>query len=952
MSDCVPSKIISRNVTILYGSLYGLLLLIVSIYSFYFLKKFDDKFRTSGFFRRLKMWVKDVWKRKSCYLPLVAHLFDQITDIAVAIQFYQLGTQKSDNGNWTACNGLNMWYLFILTILSIVTYRVISCYLIFITTKSIKRVIGQILDLELFQTLYINYLCNKTEPCDPQRWLTALEAALESSPQTLIQLIFLIKTGTYNESWLILISLLSSFWSIISKLVSDDKILVSVKAKSGSKYTIIYFIIVIISLCCCGIYVIIFFIPFIIFTILTMITIKSSFYKIVKIIRNLLAFIYDKSIKDCPYELRVMWRILDVSSHVLLMVFIWIAIGGTALTIKVACESLIFLFICIKNNKWELLFGLVALVISRATYDLDIMSKRIFAYRTICNFMFIIMITIWLYIDFECPRCTKYNQRKELISTQIIFTFFIYIWIAIILNCVCFMILITEHTVQIETTDENGNKHRQNAGIQIFQHGKSNSRQMNEMINTNNIDGILEIQLYGNNYGIYNQEQKATLLMLAMKENKVAVVSYLLNNMESKLFMTTDIHGANILDWYCDGHKIKDMKHIQKRQWMTNILQKIYEMEPSLLNKTGKNAIICGCICQEKEMVNINKLDLSLRASMFLYYCQQGNGEMIEKLLILYPNLIQEQNILDFYIKNKNTLSNKAILYINKLDSLLMSSEKKIPLFLCVAYHGNIEVMEELAVIDPKCINSKDINGSGLFYYLPYNLEQINCFNFYEKFPKCVDFDGRSPFFVECSRGNGEIIYKLLKLYPNLISRKDKINRNILNYYYKNKNVLTDDCIIYINKLNPNIISNTLNMSLFLCVAHHGDIQSMKKLIEFDKNVLQHTDYKGRDVLYHLHDRYDIIQLLSNEYGMQTKLPSKMQETMEKKEMDRNIEIQIEYTVQTEVKHTMKDDEVKEEHEKMLMRDNYQHVKDQTDTHEKLVGYHLISMMEGENDDD
>ena len=85
----------------------------------------------------------------------------------------------------------------------------------------------QILDIELLRALYINYLCNKTEPCDPQRFITAMEASLESAPQALIQMIYLVKTNSFNSSIIILISFLSSIWSIITKLVSDDKIIVA-----------------------------------------------------------------------------------------------------------------------------------------------------------------------------------------------------------------------------------------------------------------------------------------------------------------------------------------------------------------------------------------------------------------------------------------------------------------------------------------------------------------------------------------------------------------------------------------------------------------------------------------------------------------------------------------------------------------------------------------------------
>ena len=90
------------------------------------------------------------------------------------------------------------------------------------------------MDIELFRALYINYLANKTEPCDPQRFITAIEASLESAPQALIQMIYLVKTNSFNSSIIVLVSFLSSVWSIITKLVSDDKVIVVEKAKRAN----------------------------------------------------------------------------------------------------------------------------------------------------------------------------------------------------------------------------------------------------------------------------------------------------------------------------------------------------------------------------------------------------------------------------------------------------------------------------------------------------------------------------------------------------------------------------------------------------------------------------------------------------------------------------------------------------------------------------------------------
>ena len=70
----------------------------------------------------------------------------------MALQFYELAVTKAGpDGEYEDCGGLNMWYLFILTILTMVVYRVISSYLIFKSCDySIRHLILQLLDLELF----------------------------------------------------------------------------------------------------------------------------------------------------------------------------------------------------------------------------------------------------------------------------------------------------------------------------------------------------------------------------------------------------------------------------------------------------------------------------------------------------------------------------------------------------------------------------------------------------------------------------------------------------------------------------------------------------------------------------------------------------------------------------------------------------------------------------------
>eukprot|EP01084_Bolivina_argentea_P066460 121139_1 len=395
-STCSTASLLSRNVTITYGAIYALFLIIVSVYSFNFLMKYSPKFIKSSKTKRFKMWILDAWKRRKCYIPIIAHIFDQITDVSVAIQFYILGTTKS-NEDWSDCNGLNMWYLFVLTVLSMLIYRLISASLIYQSTKSIQRFFIQILDFELLRALYINYLCNNTEPCDPQRWITTLEATFESTPQALIQLLYLVKTNTFSSSYLVVISFLSSLICIISKLVSDDKSIVIIKAKK-------------------------------------------------------LNFKFERKCISLFYMLRFIWRIFDISSQIFLMTLIWIAMGGVILTIKVVIESFLLLVICITTKQWELLFAIIAIVVSTTTDELKNISIGIGIYRNVTNIIFMILISIWFYVDFECLKCTEYVYRKTFVDNSVIFTIFIYTWIAVFVSPICIILLIKYNVFKSQTS--------------------------------------------------------------------------------------------------------------------------------------------------------------------------------------------------------------------------------------------------------------------------------------------------------------------------------------------------------------------------------------------------------------------------------------------------------------------------------------------------------------------
>eukprot|EP01084_Bolivina_argentea_P303934 524835_1 len=303
-------------------------------------------------------------------------------------------------------------------------YRIISSYLIYQSTKSIKRFILQILDLELLRTVYVNYICNKTEPCNSQRWIIVVEAVLQSSPQAVIQLIYLVKTDTFSSNTLVVISLVSSLWSIIANLMSDDIVIVTEKAQRsnlnikcpdmmvdtlvGITYIMIWLITIIID--CITVLVCISLICFCsICGGCFIITFKCFFFPVLRYqyfgfefkmgqfnINNLMEFVADISeniLQLVPYLneklylylvkqfkiherftwisltfiLRICWRVISILSHILLMSLIFTVIGGIALIIKIGFELLCVVVICTCTKHYEFLFAVIATVISTTT---------------------------------------------------------------------------------------------------------------------------------------------------------------------------------------------------------------------------------------------------------------------------------------------------------------------------------------------------------------------------------------------------------------------------------------------------------------------------------------------------------------------------------------------------------------------------------------------------------
>ena len=165
-SDCTNLSELSNYVGLAYGIGYGVFILFVSIYSWFIILS-QPMYSPLNCFEKVSKWLVELHRKRQCYIALIAHIFDQATDVSVLISWYRLSV-KEERGEIN-CIGINMSYLFYLSIFVVSLYRTISSIFIFIYTRSIGSAIFQFLDLEIFRAIMINWKLSSKEPSNPQR---------------------------------------------------------------------------------------------------------------------------------------------------------------------------------------------------------------------------------------------------------------------------------------------------------------------------------------------------------------------------------------------------------------------------------------------------------------------------------------------------------------------------------------------------------------------------------------------------------------------------------------------------------------------------------------------------------------------------------------------------------------------------------------------------------------
>eukprot|EP01083_Nonionella_stella_P074232 201298_1 len=185
-----------------------------------------DKTKTKTF---SQLWARTIWKMRSVYGGLVVHCFDVLTDVLVIIQWMQLPDDDVEHVNpqIMAYSGISV----------VAGSKIISSIAIFVKEGNPRRAALQFVDLLIFEEIYethkkiISQIKNRKSIKEKDiaiestlsfKYVRNLEAVFESIPQSVLQLVFIMRDPLTTIRPIFIISIIQSIISMTNSILNND----------------------------------------------------------------------------------------------------------------------------------------------------------------------------------------------------------------------------------------------------------------------------------------------------------------------------------------------------------------------------------------------------------------------------------------------------------------------------------------------------------------------------------------------------------------------------------------------------------------------------------------------------------------------------------------------------------------------------------------------------------
>ena len=296
-----------------------------------------------------------------------------MTDIILLIDYYNVYKKK----DICKVGGIYLFsgVFFIGNLVFLITYRVASSVGLYLDFGLKGRAVLQFLfDTEIFRCIYLNYVFDNLRSGNAQRYIQTYEAVFESTPCLIFASLFLVgqnETSTSNigSTFTVIASLVLSITSITLKVISEDRLTASNKAKS-------------IDMKCKGLYC------------------------------------RQKKCINWWYLKRVLWRKMDVLAAFYSVFIPFFAFGWVFTVVTFITELIGISIVAFVTKKYELLLEFNIISITGVTGNKNAFKwiVGLLHYRHIIRGMIMIAVIIFLSTDFMnlCPLCgSHYSERRD-----------------------------------------------------------------------------------------------------------------------------------------------------------------------------------------------------------------------------------------------------------------------------------------------------------------------------------------------------------------------------------------------------------------------------------------------------------------------------------------------------------------------------------------------------------
>eukprot|EP01083_Nonionella_stella_P156349 506237_1 len=234
---------VERTLVIVYICFQVTVTIVVSILgAFYVQKEFKRKKARKVRSEKLdslnfcKMWMKVAWKLRGVYTSFAVHSFDVITDILVIMEWYHMEPPGRKQVEHIDANTMALCGIAVLLF-----HKCISTLAFWMKERDIIRCVLQFTDLLILQELFVCHkkVVTQFKSKTPSReidttlsfkFVRNLEAVFESIPQSILQLVFIIRSSSldqYGSDLLKIIAIASIFQSIVSmtnSIINNDNV--------------------------------------------------------------------------------------------------------------------------------------------------------------------------------------------------------------------------------------------------------------------------------------------------------------------------------------------------------------------------------------------------------------------------------------------------------------------------------------------------------------------------------------------------------------------------------------------------------------------------------------------------------------------------------------------------------------------------------------------------------